>query len=512
MKLFVSLLLLCLFFFAPADISRAGENPEVVVRLSLSDAVSRAVEKNPDIIIERFSEQVFRQKVDEEQGMFDPKLVMEIETSRNEVPNAEVFYSNGQYLVKSDTAKIGLQGKAPLGTLYGVDLSVSKQFTTSEVQTLSPHYSSTLSLNITQPLLKNYGREITKIRIHLAEKGSLIASYKTLQQTLDSVAAVEQEYWQFVYASESIKLHKDSVALARKLLQESEIKLKAGEIAPYSVVQAKAAIAGFQEDLRVAENNKAKVENSLKLLLGLEEDRRLMVTDEPSRELQKADVENAVKVAFQKRPELHIASLELEQKAYEVKFTKNQRLPSLDIVGEYGFKGLSGSPSNFSSGTVSSLYTGKDDLSDSFDDFFTKEGQENWMVGLRFEMPLGNRQAKSRYNQAVFAKKKAEATYSALRKQISNDVSAAVFDLESNAAGIKSAQSGVRLATELLYREERKFSAGESTGYNVLLAQKELTEQRNRELYALIAYNQAWSKFRRAMGVSLDEYKIEFRQ
>jgi len=57
--------------------------------------------------------------------------------------------------------------------------------------------------------------------------------------------------------------------------------------------------------------------------------------------------------AFEKRPELKLAQNAIEQSEINLKFAKSQRMPQLDLVGRYGYVGISGRPnSNFQIGNI----------------------------------------------------------------------------------------------------------------------------------------------------------------
>ena len=53
-------------------------------------------------------------------------------------------------------------------------------------------------------------------------------------------------------------------------------------------------------------------------------------------------IEDAVKEAWEKRPELRQAALNLENAGTDVKATKNELLPSVNIFGQYVASGLGG--------------------------------------------------------------------------------------------------------------------------------------------------------------------------
>jgi outer membrane protein TolC len=490
------------------------------LELSLKNAVELGILKNRDVIIQKYLHKIALERVLETKGIFDPVLSSNLEAGKWEVPIAEIFYPQGYYEEDAVRGGLGLKGKVFTGATYGIDFFLERYKTTSQVVTLTPRYSTRLELSLIQPLLKEFGESITKTRIRIAETGTKVTKLDTKDRVVRTTGAVEHAYWDFVYAMENLTLQKEGLTLAQRLVSDIELKLKAGEMAPIHLIQAKSGQASMEENVIVAENELKKAEHDLKLLLGISDhDGTITPLDQPQ-ELGKIPVlSDSLDVAQKNRPDLQASRFRVEAKKIEEKYTNNQRLPRLDLTGKYGKRGLSGKPNPVigSDGkpvgnrVIGTLFEGETSIWDGLD-LYPGHGYDYWSVGLKLEIPLGNREAEGKYRQTKLERMKMETEVQSLDEKIANEVKKGILDIKTTIKMREAARVTVQFSEEHLKFEEMRFKAGETTSYEVLKIQKDLTDAKTRHLKALIENNKAWSRVRMAEGVSLDEYGIEFNE
>jgi outer membrane protein TolC len=199
---------------------------------------------------------------------------------------------------------------------------------------------------------------------------------------------------------------------------------------------------------------------------------------------------------------------------------KNQLLPSLDFTGKFGKRGLSGEPSTIigSGGqpvgdTVKGTYfEGRTSMWDAYEDLLPNNPFKNWSVGLKLEFPLGNRAAEGRYRQTKLERMKMETEVLSLDDKMANEVKKGILDIKTTIKMREAGKASVKFGEEHLKFEEMRFKAGETSSYDVLKIQKDLTESKMRYLKSLVEYHKAWSRVRLAEGISLEEYGIEFNE
>ena len=520
-RIFYSFFFTILIVMALQGNSVLAENLE----LSLKNAVELGILKNRDVIIEKYLHKIAIEKILEAKGIFDPILSSNVEGGYWNVPIAEIFYPKGFYEEKAVRGGLGLKGKVFSGANYGIDFFLERYQTTSQVVTLSPRYSSRLELSLIQPLLKEFGESITKTKIRIAETGTKATKLDVKDRVIKTTGAVESAYWDFVYAMENLTLQKEGLTLAQRLVSDIELKLKAGEMAPIHLIQAKSGQASMEENVIVAENELKKAEHDLKLLLGVPEMEDTIIPLDRTKELEKIpDLSESLDIAQKNRPDLQASRFRVEAKKIEERYMNNQLLPRLDLIGKYGKRGLSGEPSPVlvtgadgkpvpvGNRVVGTPFEGETSIGDSLNDLYPGHGYDYWSVGLKLEIPLGNREAEGRYRQSRLERKKMETEVKSLDEKISNEVKKGVLDIKTTIKMREAAKVTVQFSEEHLKFEEMRFKAGETTSYEVLKIQKDLTDAKTRHLKALIENNKAWSRVRMAEGVSLDEYGIEFNE
>ncbi len=515
-----------LFIFpviAEAIVMDRGVPPELnggELRLSLRESVELAIKRNLSVILERYKEEKSLEKVTEEKGIFDPVFRINVDKIRQKLPLADIQYPRGFYSEEISKEGLGIGGMILTGARYGVELYFEKNESTSQVQTLNPKYSSRLNFSLTQPLLKDFGVSTTKTRIRVAEKEMRAARYDVKDSVIRTVGLVENAYWTILYAIENLKVQRESLGLANEVVKIAEVKVAAGEIAPVSLIEAKAGAAEREENVIIAEGDLKKAEYDLKSLLDLPDDSgRIYPHEFP--EFTKTDVplvKECINTAYNNRADLRAFEYRVEQKKIEERFANNQRLPRFDLVAEYGQRGIAGLPSEVIGADGRPLgvrvkgtpFEGKTEWEDVFDEYFKDEGYKSWTLGLRLEIPLGGREASAKYRQAALDRSSFELQMVMLKEKISSNVKKAVLDIQTSLKRIEAAKTARELAQEQLNIEKRKLDVGETSFYEFLRSERDLAEAKNRELKAFIDYNIARSKLRVEEGISLDHYGIEF--
>ncbi len=161
------------------------------------------------------------------------------------------------------------------------------------------------------------------------------------------MASVKQSYYDLLYAIDNLEAQRKSLALAAKFLEENQIKVRVGTMAPLDVVQAESEQASREEAVIVAEAAVAEAEDALKRAIFNTNDpamweTRIVPVERPTAEPFRVDLDAAILAALGKRTDITSARKRLETAEYNVDFAKNQQLPNLDLVAGYGTTGLGG--------------------------------------------------------------------------------------------------------------------------------------------------------------------------
>lgn len=531
--------------------------------LSLEDAISLALENNLDIKVQRFTPwlaqvNLLRTKAggasygttgsapvllgSAPSGGFDPVLSSSFQVADETYPVNNAYLSGVGSSVSAYTQHITTTNFGYSETFHtGTNVSLSWDNTrtsTAAANIFNPSVQSTLAIQISQPLLKGFGL-LPNTRYILEAKNSLkAADAQFAQAVISDVTVVSNDYWELVYARESVKVQEAAVAVSQKLYEDNKKQLEIGTMAPLDVLTAESQLATDQQNLIVAQTTKLQDETVLlnaitknpldQSLAGIE----IVPTTpaSPPEVTENIPIQDAVKEAWAKRPEIQQADNNLKNAGIEVRATKNALLPSLSAYAYYAGTGLGGnatvrtsntptgyapvSPIVDGSGNIVAppLYVGSPiyptalrpgGLGDALDSMI-KGTYPSFVGGLSFSLPIRNRSAQADNAQAQLDKRQLEMQYRQLQNRVFQDVRNALIALTQSRAQVAAAEKAELLAAQTLDAEQKKYQLGSSTSYNVVLRSRDLTSAQGTLIRAKANLEEAAVSFNQALGRTLE--------
>jgi outer membrane protein TolC len=319
---------------------------------------------------------------------------------------------------------------------------------------------------------------------------------------------VKGYYYELIYAIDSLAAARKNFDLAKKLLNENEIRVKVGTMAPLDVVEAQSEVASREEAVILAENALAQAQDDLKRRVFAENDpamwsTRIVPADRPTAEPTTINLEAAVRAALEKRTDIVAARKGLERADYNISYYRDQLLPDVSLVAAYGAAGVGGTQLTrnppLGGPVVSSVPGGYGDaVSQALSrDFPT------WSLGVNFAYAIPNRSAKANAASARITKDQALASFRRLELSVAAEVRTAARGVESGFKRVQSTAAARVLATQRLDAEEKKFAAGMSTNFLVTQAQRDLANAEVAELRATADYRKSVINFERAQEAGL---------
>jgi outer membrane protein len=489
--------------------------------LTVRQAIELALERNPDLEIEKIRLEQAREQINERKGDFDSLINFRTLAGRRDNVVASRFYPTGLYIDTEQAQSVGYESKTTMGGRLNVALDYRRLVSTSNTQTLSPQYSAVFNITMTQSLLRDFGRGVGTTQIRVAEKGKQIAEQNVYYRVSQLVQQVEEAYWSLTFLQQNLESRKRSLEFARGLLKQNEALLNAGRVAPVSVLQARSGVAMQEEEVLTAESQMKKFEDRLKSLLRIDLS-SASITPVNSPELQTVsfDPVRSTGDALERRPEFQALQREVERREIERKFAANQTRPRLDVTAQYGVAGLAGRPNqtcldptyffcepvgNNVDGTV---FADQKRPQDALSSMFSRRPFDAWTVEVKFQMPLGNRSAKSRLADADLELLEAQTRLRALRDRIESEVRDAVRETLAAQKRIDASRENVAFVEDHLEGTRRKFEAGLSSSYDVLQVLEEADKARTIEHKAVMDFNIGQSKVRFAEASTLEKYNI----
>ena len=535
------------------------------LNLSLEDAVSLALENNLDIAVQRYTpwldeaNLLFAKSGVNGRLAFDPVLTGSTLLEQITTPvNNSLIAGTGSAGTTSRTTALSLVQHALVNDFaytenfhYGTQISVAFNNTRASVNLaqdlFNPFVQSQLTTQITQPLLNGFGRTVNDRYIIEARNTVKVGQSQFAQAVIQDVTSVQIDYWELVYSIENIKVQETTVAADRQLYDNNRKQLEIGTLAPLDVITAESQLATDQQLLVQAQTTRLQDETKLlnditkdPLGAGLVGIQLVPTTAITTPEVvENIPIQDAVSEAWEKRPELQQAALNLKNADVEVKATKNLMLPSLNLYGEYQANGLAGdehtpvptgtfntgssavfaapgsglpigtaigfvgTPGSTVSGTPTSTSGYGTDLNGLIRaQYPTIEG------GITFTLPIRNRAAEAQNGTAQINRRLQETQYRQLQNTIFVAVRNAQIALVQDRAAITSAQEARNLAQQSYDDEVKKFQLGTSTAFTVTQKQQLLTAAEGTELRDRANLIEAEVNFDQAMGRTLDVNRI----
>jgi outer membrane protein len=475
------------------------------VRLSLDECIRLALEQNDDILVAEVDPLRADADIFAARGEFDPILQGKFNYLRAlSTANQQIQLFGGLDTIATWNTQLtgAIIGKTPYGQQYGIQLDVNKEEGT--YGGFIEEFDTMMTLSLTQPLLKGFGKKANTFRI-LAAKNARGASEHQLRLTvMNTTAEVIRAYWDLVGAVEGLRVRRQSLANAERLLQISDTRREIGTAADIEVLQAKAGVATRQSELIAARSQVATASDALKRITGLRSGDLfstaiVVPTDRPLiTEFDEAEIEHASEAAalsaqraLQNRPELMLAEIEIENSEIDSIRARNEMLPQLDLMGTYGTGGRNHK------------------LRDSLIGITDKENYA-YTVGINGQVSLGNRAARGAYQRSKLTTRQAELRLEKMRQDILFNVSVAARSLITNKILVESNRQASRLQQANVVAEEKRLRLGVTTSYQVLQVQEDLTMAETQLVQAMIAYEKARVDLLLAEGTILDETGLSY--
>ncbi len=491
----------------PAAAQPASTTP--ALQLTLDEAVKRALDNNNDIAVARYNPDLSEQSVLSARGYYDPYLFSSLSRNSTDTKGTSAFSGGNAVNNKRDVWNFG--GAAPIEPTGGnlqLSFNNSKQDTNSVFSTFNPVYNSSLNLSLTQPLLRNLKIDSPRNQLRIAKKNREISDVQFHATIVNTVASVKGYYYDLIYAFDNLAAARQNLALAGKLLNENEIRVKVGTMAPLDVVTAQAEVASREVDVITAENYLAQAQDNLKQAIFPANDAAMWGTpispvDRPGADPVPVDTDAAVRNALQNRTDIVTARKNLEIADYSLQYSRGQLLPQLDLVASYGGAGAGGTQlirdpalGGPVVGTVPGGY------GDALSNVFGRD-YPTWTVGANISYSIPNRSYKAAAASARISKDQALAAFRRLELQVAAEVRTAARGVDSGFKTVASTRAARVLAEQRLDAEEKKFAAGMSTNFLVTQAQRDLALARVNELTSISNYQKSIVNFQRVQEAGL---------
>ncbi len=534
------------------SLQRLGVGSETL-SLSMNDAIKRALENNNDIEVARDDVRFAETQLRALEGVFDPVFAITPTYDKRISPQQS---SLGGGSVTSTTtyswspSVLKQFGKG--GGNYFLQFQNSHTNTSNSFSLLNPFYSSNLSLQFTQPLLRDRSIDNNRRQIRIQRKRLDQSDADFRQRTIDVITRVQQAYWELVFALRDQQNNLANLNLSRESLRNVEAQIAAGAKAPLERAEVQTELANRETALYSAIQAVAIAENNLKVLIfkdprNPEWSAQLTPTDTPKFDTTPVNLPDALKAARDNRPELRRLRLQNDINDIDISFFKNQTKPQIDLVGTVALTGLAGKNVQpiVPAGTQVPLIDINNPLTDPNAFLFEQirraqialgqtaptipllpvqtnnvtsgliggYGQDlrnlfggdtrNITIGAAISFPFKNKTAEANLAGARIQKEQLQASVRSQEQIIEVDVRNSAQAVESARQRVLSAREARVNAEMQLEGEQRLYQVGRSTTFLLFQRENALANARASELRAETDYNKALADLQRATSTTL---------
>lgn len=454
-------------------IASSAHAADEIKRITLNESIRLAVENNLEVRAELYNPAQFEADINRNKSIYDIQLGLQSSYG----DDASQWSSAGDIL--------NFDLSSSLSRLFWTGATAAVSFNNNFTNSNSlDNWRSRLGGTLTQPLLKNMGREATEINISVSRLSKFASIEKFKSRLLNTIAQVKNEYFKLYNVREQLEVKKVSLELSRKILNETKARVAAGVLPAMEILNAEFGVVSREKEVIDAEKAVNDQVDVLRLLLQIQERRDISTVDIPRRELIEVSEEEAIRRALS-RPDIRELKRNLEITELQTRVFSNKILPDLSLSASAGLTGND--------------RTYKRDLE--------KVGSfENpvWSIGLNFSYPLGNNAAENDYRKSRLKSAQIALQIRSLEEGAANDVKSAIRGIAAGYKQIDVADRGRIFAEERLRAFIRKNEVGLATTKDVLDVENDLATAKNSQIAAAVNYDNAVTRLWQLTGELLE--------
>jgi outer membrane protein TolC len=365
-----------------------------------------------------------------------------------------------------------------------------------------------------QPLLQGFGTKLNDRTIRVSRINVTAAREVFRGQLLDLSASVLNLYYNLAAAGDELKARQRALEIAQKFYDDTRTEIATEAIPAIQLPPAAAEVSQRRQELQIAQANVRQQEVLMKEAISHTEDPTLEAagivlvdrmqipdTDDlpPLREL--------VNTAMAKRPDVAVSHYRDQTDEINLAGTTNPLLPSLTVQLQTYNRGVGGVGHVVDGELPNATFVGG--YGRAFQQVFQHDFS-NYVGGVGFSIPLGNRFAQADYGIAQLQHRQSEVTSQRDINTIVVDVAARVAALRQAHAHYDTARQTRELQEELLAADQQHFlSGGKNATFQMLMAdQRSLVNAQISEVNARATYAHARTSLDQTLGETLEKNNI----
>lgn len=490
----------------PMDMDLLGQ-PQAFAPITLERAIRTAAVNNLQVQFARLAPAISETQVVAAQGTFDTVLFHNSEWNNVDEPRALSRQGFSTFGLPTDNRQVitnstGLKRALTSGgaVTFQHDLTYTAIDTPTASNVPDPTKEVGWILRLEQPLLRGFGSDVTlaQVRLNKNSERDQVCQLKT--NLIKTVSDTEKAYWQLVQAQRNLLIVQR--LYERGIKTSQQVNAREGlDANPAQIADAKANVASRRGDVIQGQNTFRAASDALKILVNdpdhpIGDETLLVPVDDALDAPITFSLLDVLLAAVRNRSEVQQAILSIDNTSIRQQVADNARLPKLDLRLQTKFSGL------------------EDDYTAAYDQTISGAFID-YLVGLQFEIPLGNRPAEAQYRQRRLERMQATIAYRNTVQNVVLECKRALRSVVTNYRLIEQRRVGRYAAAENLrsLEVEMEINRGmDAQSLDLKLRRQEaLSQAEQLEIQALVEYNIALAQLYAAMGTALEHNKIDFK-
>ena len=342
-------------------------------------------------------------------------------------------------------------------------------------------YEPIIAFTVSQPVMKNAGGYLDRRTVKSAELGSLKTELSVQREIESLVYGALADYWTLALVRGQIVTRQKLVDFAKQFLATTVEERKLGTAEETDLLAAKANVLMREDELLAYKEVERVWHEKLRVDLGVGPEIEIKNAEaKPPLIKLTGSGDDRVGAALENRRDYQASKKELELRDVELAMAKNQRWPSLDLYSTLELNEIK----NGYTSAVSSM------------------NDPNWIVGMRFSVPIENRAARAGKKIADIQKASAVVALKDLENRITNSVVRNFEEVASRRRIVEQSAEALNLQVSKLKQEMDKYSMGRSSSDLIVRYQDDVVNAERANLEAWLAYQES------VLDLALSEGKL----
>lgn len=240
---------------------------QATLTLSLDEAILLAVRENPNVQTARLNQVLQKFAVDVQKWQFHPHFALgALATTTRTVTAGNLQQYNKGWTVTPTGSLL-----TPIGTQFTLTPTLNGAG--------SGGYNKSLSLQVTQPLMRGFGKPIVEAALYNAMDSEKISRLRIEETVRTTITNTINAYLDVIAAEHTLIVDQNALQRSEKSVQQTKLFIKAGKKAGVELVTVQADVANAKTQIENDRNNLQQTRYALLTAIGIDPNTSVIIKD-----------------------------------------------------------------------------------------------------------------------------------------------------------------------------------------------------------------------------------------